>query len=40
MLEKYGLEKFENYYPRQLSGGMRQRAALARISEPYLYYLK
>ena len=30
LLEKYGLKKFENYYPRQLSGGMRQKAALIR----------
>lgn len=30
MLEKYGLLGFKNYYPSQLSGGMRQRAALVR----------
>lgn len=30
MLSKYGLGSFKNYYPRQLSGGMRQRAALIR----------
>jgi len=30
MLDKYGLLSFKNYYPRQLSGGMRQRAALIR----------
>ena len=30
LIKKYGLEKFRNYYPRQLSGGMRQRAALIR----------
>lgn len=30
MLTKYGLGNFKNYYPRQLSGGMRQRVALIR----------
>jgi NitT/TauT family transport system ATP-binding protein len=30
MLDKYGLLGFKNYYPRQLSGGMRQRVALIR----------
>lgn len=30
MLKTYGLEDFRNSYPRQLSGGMRQRAALIR----------
>ncbi len=30
MLKTYGLEKFRDAYPSQLSGGMRQRAALIR----------
>lgn len=30
LLGEMGLEEFEHYYPRQLSGGMRQRAALVR----------
>ncbi|WP_094552124.1 ABC transporter ATP-binding protein [Petroclostridium xylanilyticum] len=30
LLKTYGLGDFQNHYPRQLSGGMRQRAALIR----------
>ncbi len=30
LIEKYGLKGFEDHYPHELSGGMRQRAALLR----------
>lgn len=30
LLKTYGLSKFKNHYPNQLSGGMRQRVALIR----------
>jgi len=30
LLERYNLAEFKDYYPRQLSGGMRQRVALIR----------
>ncbi len=30
LLKRYGLLKFKNYFPNQLSGGMRQKAALIR----------
>lgn len=30
MLKTYGLDEFKNCYPKELSGGMRQRAALIR----------
>ena len=40
-LEKVALKGFENYYPHQVSGGMRQRAALARafITRPKVLLL-
>ena len=30
LIDKYGLKDFKKHFPRQLSGGMRQRAALIR----------
>jgi len=40
-LEKVNLKSFEDYYPHQVSGGMRQRAALARafITRPKVLLL-
>jgi NitT/TauT family transport system ATP-binding protein len=40
-LEKVNLKGFEDYYPHQVSGGMRQRGALARafISQPKVLLL-
>jgi NitT/TauT family transport system ATP-binding protein len=40
-LEKVNLKNFEDYYPHQVSGGMRQRAALARafIAQPKVLLL-
>lgn len=41
LLERYGLMDFKNHYPRQLSGGMRQKVALIRTlaSSPELLLL-
>jgi NitT/TauT family transport system ATP-binding protein len=41
LLKTYGLYEFRNKYPKQLSGGMRQRAALIRtlVTNPQILLL-
>lgn len=40
-LKRFGLEKFKNEYPRELSGGMRQKVGLARafIRKPKIIFM-
>jgi NitT/TauT family transport system ATP-binding protein len=40
-LDQVSLKEFENFYPEQLSGGMRQRVALARIfaAQPKIFLM-
>lgn len=40
-LEKLGLDKFENSYPKELSGGMKQRVGIARalMTDPKIIFM-